>query len=996
MRRHYLSLLSCTVAALLAFGSQPVAAEEQKSPRFEANVQPLLREKCFACHDAKTKQAGLSMETRDDLLKGGKSGAVVIPGKAVDSLLLTLVNSGKMPMGGQKLADSEIEIIRKWIEGGALRDAEDSAAAATSMAKMVTEREVHAILSAKCWVCHGRTEQKAGLDLRTRSAMLKGGKSGPVVVPGKPAESLLVKRVAAQEMPPPKLQEQYSVRGLTDSELAKVTQWIAAGARADDEKAQEFTAATDPMVKDKDRAFWAFTPPQRPAVPDVHAKARVRNPIDALVIEKLEAKGAALASDADRRTLMRRAYLDLIGLPPSPEEAQAYLADPDPKAYEHLVDKLLASPRYGERWARFWLDAVGYSDSEGGSSADEPRPHAWRFRDFVIRSLNENKRFDRFLTEQLAGDELFDYKAAKQYTPEQVDLLAATGFWRTAPDSTYSTEQNFIPERMDVIAGQVEILGSAVIGLSVGCARCHDHKYDPIPQRDYYRLTAVLTPAYDPFTWRAPSMNCGGVGAHCDDNNTRYLPLLVPSERDRVQSHNAPIQAKIADLNKQLELKAEPLKQKMEAEKLLTVPAEIREDVRKAWQTPKAERTEVQKFLLQKYEDSLTIKLTDIAKADEGFRKEKEDVDKQIAEQKETLLPDPKIRALFDLGAEPPPQRILMRGDPTTPGVLVEPGALSVLSAKIAPYTVAQLPYESKTTGRRLALARWLVEPNHPLTARVMVNRMWQHHFGTGIVSTPGNFGKMGAAPVNQPLLDWLATEFVRQGWDIKAMHRLIMTSSVYRQSSQSDAAAQEKDPDGSLLSRYPLRRLDSDAIRDSILKVAGRLDLTPFGPPDPIKQMPDGEVVGVGQKNSGQRRSIFMAGRRTEAITLLDTFDTPFMNPNCVRRAQSTVSSQALELMNSDLLRQASRYMAGRVMDAAPDNARAQLERMYWLGLARAPSGDELSAAESALPAIEREWVKQLKIENPEEPVRARAHWLAVATLCHTLLNSAEFLYVD
>ncbi len=310
MRRHYLSLLSCTAAALLAFDGLPVAAEEQKSPRFEANVQPLLREKCFACHDARTKQAGLSMETRDDLLKGGKSGAVVIPGKAVDSLLLTLVNSGKMPMGGQKLADSEIETIRKWIEGGALRDAEDSAAAATSMAKMVTEREVHAILSAKCWVCHGRTEQKAELDLRTRSAMLKGGKSGPVVVPGKPAESLLVKRVSAQEMPPPKLQEQYSVRGLTDSELAKITQWIAAGARADDEKAQEFTAATDPMVNNKDRAFWAFTPPQRPVTPDVHAKARVRNPIDAFVIEKLEAKGTALANEADRRTLMRRAYLD--------------------------------------------------------------------------------------------------------------------------------------------------------------------------------------------------------------------------------------------------------------------------------------------------------------------------------------------------------------------------------------------------------------------------------------------------------------------------------------------------------------------------------------------------------------------------------------------------------------------------------------------------------------------------------------------------------------
>ncbi len=976
---------------LLLCGSLSAYADEVKAPRFESGVQPIFRAKCFACHDAKSQRAGLSLESRDDLLKGGKSGAAVIPGKPVDSLLLTMVMSGKMPMGGEKLAVSEIETIRKWIEGGALRDAEDKLAA-----KLVAEREVHAILSAKCWVCHGRTEQKAGLDLRTRAAILKGGKSGPAIVPGKPADSLLIKRITAQEMPPPKLQEQFSVRGLTDSELEKITRWIATGAPADDEKAIDVRAAADPMVKDKNRAFWAFTAPQRGTVPNVQSKARVRNPIDAFILEKLEAKGTSLSADADRRTLMRRAYLDLVGLPPTPEEVQAYLADGNPKAYEQMIDKLLASPQYGERWARFWLDAVGYSDSEGGTSADEPRPHAWRYRDFVIRSLNSGKPFDRFLTEQIAGDELFDYKTVKEYTPEQVDLLAATGFWRTAPDSTYSTEQNFIPERMDVIAGQVEILGSAVLGLSVGCARCHDHKYDPIPQRDYYRLTAVLTPAYDPFTWRMPSMNCGGVGANCDEKTTRYLPLLVANERDGVQTYNAPIQTKIDELKKQLDVRAEPLKQKMEAERLQGLPSEIRDDVRKAGQTAASERTEVQKFLLQRYEGTLTVKLTDIAKADDGFRKEKEEIDRQIKDEKDKLKSVPRIRALFDLGPEPPPTRILLRGDASTPGALVTPGALSVLSAKIPPYTVPKLAYESKTTGRRLGLARWLVDPNHPLTARVMVNRMWQHHFGTGLVNTPGNFGKMGAAPVNQPLLDWLSNEFVRQGWDMKAMHRLIMTSSTYRQSSHADTERQDKDPDGSLLSRFPLHRLDSDAIRDSILKVAGRLDLKPFGPPDPVKLMPDGEVVGTGDSKVGQRRSIYMAGRRTQPITLLDTFDTPFMNPNCVKRAQSTVSSQALELMNSDLLRQASRYMAGRIIDAEGDATRGQIDRAYWLALSRKPSAEEVSAAESALQAMEKEWFQQLRSDNPEEPVKARAHWLAVATLCHTILNSAEFLYVD
>ena len=627
--------------ALLLSAGVSALAEDAKWPRFESGVQPIFRAKCFACHDAKSQRASLSLETRDDLLKGGKSGAAVVPGKPVDSLLLTMVTSGKMPIGGEKLSSSEIEIIRKWIEGGALRDAEDKLAA-----KLVAEREVHAILSAKCWVCHGRTERKAGLDLRTRAAILKGGKSGPAIVPGKPADSLLIKRITAQEMPPPKLQAQFSVRGLTDGELEKITRWIATGALADDDRPLEFSVAADPMVTEKDRAFWAFTAPQRGTVPNVQTKTRVRNPIDAFILEKLEAKGTSLSDDADRRTLLRRAYLDLIGLPPTPEEVQAYLSDQNPNAYEQMIDKLLASPHYGERWARFWLDAVGYSDSEGGTSADEPRPHAWRYRDYVIRSLNSGKPFDRFLTEQIAGDELFDYKAAKEYTPEQVDLLAATGFWRTAPDSTYSTEQNFIPERMDVIAGQVEILGSAVLGLSVGCARCHDHKYDPIPQRDYYRLTAVLMPAYDPFTWRMPSMNCGGVGAFCDEKTTRYLPLLVANERDSVQTYNAPIQAKIDEFKKQLDLKAEPLKQKMEAERLQNLPVEIRDDIRTARQTAADARTEVQKFLLQRYEGTLTVKLTDIAKADEAFRKEKEDIDRQTKEEKDKLRSAPRIREI--------------------------------------------------------------------------------------------------------------------------------------------------------------------------------------------------------------------------------------------------------------------------------------------------------------------------------------------------------------
>jgi mono/diheme cytochrome c family protein len=972
---------------VLAFTSLglSLAAQSSQPSRFESEVQPLFRSKCLTCHSVKTRQAGLSLESRDDLLKGGKSGPAIVPGKSADSLLLAMIMSGKMPMGGPRLESAEIETIRRWID-------EDKSPAA---GPMVSESDVQTILAAKCWVCHGRRAQQAGLDLRTRESILKGGKSGAAIVPGKPDQSLLMKRISAQEMPPPKLQEQYSVRGLTSDELEKVRQWIAEGARAENEQALAVEARSDPMIKDKDREFWAFRPPQKPAVPQVRNSGQVRNPIDAFVLDKLESKGLSLSPEASRLALLRRAYFDLIGLPPSPEEAEAWLRDPDPKAYEHLIDRLLESPRYGERWARYWLDAVGYADSEGGSSADEPRPHAWRYRDYVIRSLNANKPYDRFLTEQIAGDELFDYKAAKEYTPEQVDLLAATGFWRLAPDSTYSTEQNFILDRMDVIAAQLEILGSSVMGLSIGCARCHDHKYDPIPQRDYYRLVAVLAPAYDPFTWLAPNMHCGGVGAHCDDNNTRYLPLLVPGEREKVEAHNVPLKKKIAELEKLIESTGRPYRQKLEAERLASIPEQVREDVRKALATPATERTEVQSFLLKRFEKVVSIEDKDLMLAFEEYRKGTEEVRKELAEEKAKLLPDPKIRALFDLGPQPPPSRILLRGEPTTAGALVAPGAPSIVGAAITPYEIPKLSYASHTSGRRLALARWLVQPDHPLTARVMVNRIWQHHFGAGLVNSAGNFGRMGTAPSNQQLLDWLSTEFVRQGWDIKAMHRLIMTSAVYRQTSRADASRLENDPDNTLLSRSPLRRLDSDTLRDSILKLAGRLDLTPFGPAQPVKLLPDGEVIGEEGK-TGERRSIYLMARRTRPLTLLDRFDTPFMNPNCVRRAQSTVSSQALELMNSDLARQVSRRMAGRIIDIAGDDVRAQCERLYWLALTRAPTAAEVAAMQSTLAAMEREWLKTAQTDGSEEPVKTKAHWLALATLCHTILNSAEFLYVD
>ncbi len=886
--------------------SIPLAAASD----FEATIAPLLRAKCASCHSAKTRSGGLSVESRDDILRGGKSGPAIVPGRPVDSLVLTLAATGKMPMSGPKLAGAEIEAIRKWIER------EDGR-------PPVAERDVHAVLAAKCWVCHGRTKKEAGLDLRTRESLLRGGKSGPAISAGDADGSLLVKRIAKQEMPPPKLQEQFSVRGLTDDELAKVRRWISDGAAAGVEQAVEVDPRNDPAVRAKDREFWAFQTPRAAA-----------GGIDAIAKEK-----APIAPEAAPLALLRRAAFDLTGLPPSPEEVAAFERDRDPRRFEKLIGRLLESPHYGERQAQHWLDAVGYADSEGGNNSDALRPQAWRYRDSAIRAFQRNMPFDKFLIEQIAGDETFDFRAAKHLTPEHMDTLAATGFWRMAPDGTNSTEQNFIPERMDVIAGQLEVFGSAVMGLSIDCARCHDHKYDPIPTRDYYGLVSILTPSFDPYAWLPGTFPCGGVGADCDENNTRFLIAKASPEFAAAKAHNEPVEARIRELNAQIEERAKPYRERYAREK-------------------KVEKA----------------KAAALAAEYETFKKEKADLDEQIRKEREKKKPVPLVRALFELGPEPPPTRILLRGDAASPGALVSPGVPSAAAASIAPFRVEPLAHSS---GRRLALARWLTQPDHPLTARVMVNRIWQQHFGTGIVATSGNFGRMGSQPANQKLLDWLAVEFVRSGWDVKHMHRLIMASAVYRQRAG----------DGG----FPLRRIDAESMRDAILKIAGRLDGKQFGEPAAVKVMPDGEVIAP-----SLRRSIYVTQRRTQPVSFLDTFDKPFLNPNCVRRNESVVSSQALHLMNSSLARENSRYMAGRVIDEAGEDAGAQVDRAYLLALGRRATEAERGAGREAVERMAPEWEKKLKDERPAEPVKPRARWLALAALCHTLMNTAEFQYVD
>ena len=499
-----ISLLAACLA--VAPGAIPAAADSESPAGFETRILPILQAKCLACHGPQNQEKELDLGSRQSLLRGGASGPSVVPGSAERSLLFQKVETGEMPLGQDPLSPGELDSIRRWIDQGALADGQDPAAfqARHDLKPAVTNHDVLApILHVRCLICHGRRKQEAGLDLRTRASILKGGKSGPAMVPGKPQESLLLQRIQAEEMPPPKSFSQYCVRPVTSGELEKLRRWIADGAPEAPRKAAS-RAAEGSTDREKATALWSLQPPRSPAVPRVAQSALVRTPIDAFLLEKLEARGLTFAPPADRLTLIRRAYLDLVGLPPTPAEVRAYHQDPDPQAYERLVDRLLDSVHYGERWGRYWLDAAGYADSEGKVHADNLRPHAYRYRDYVIRSFNNDKPYDRFLLEQIAGDELVDHRTIQSLTPDQVEPLIATGFLRMAPDGTWSGAQNFVPERLDVVADQVEVLSSTVMGLTLACARCHDHKYDPLPQRDFYRFSAILRSAYDPYDWLIP------------------------------------------------------------------------------------------------------------------------------------------------------------------------------------------------------------------------------------------------------------------------------------------------------------------------------------------------------------------------------------------------------------------------------------------------------------------------------------------------------------
>lgn len=777
---------------------------------------------------------------------------------------------------------------------------------------IITDESVIPILLLRCTVCHGARQQEAGLDLRTRASMLRGGTNGPAIVPGRPAQSLILQRIQKEEMPPRKRLVEVMVKPMEPDEIETLTRWIAAGAPERTPSADD--PVTDPPPSAEARAFWSFQPPRSSLPPSVSHRELIRNPIDAFLLNKLEPRGLSLSPEADRLALLRRASFDLTGLPPEPAEQDAFLADASPDAYERLIDRLLASPRYGERWGRHWLDVAGYADCEGRREQHLPRPQAWRYRDYVIRAFNSDKPYDRFLLEQLAGDELADYRHAPEITREIEDNLVATAFLRMPPDPTWANLTGFVPDRLDVIADAIDVLGSGVMGLTFKCARCHSHKFDPISQRDYYQIAAIFKGAFDEHDWLKPEINGYG-GALSAGLGERYLPFVTTAERRRWEEQVASIQRQI--------------------------------DEAKAAPNPEASA-------------------------------------RRIKELEASRPPEPRLMALWDRG-EPSPTFIYRRGNYLTPGALVPPALPAVLAPGRAPLDRSPPWPGAASTGRRLAFARWLVEPQNPLTARVIVNRVWSGHFGRGLVGTLGNFGKTGDRPTHPELLDWLACEFVRQGWSFKALHRLIMTSHAYRQTSLVTPRQEQIDPANRWLSRMPLRRLEAEELRDSLLAVSGRLNEARFGPPEPVRVRPDGLVL------TGQRRSIYVQQLRKQPPSLLESFDLPAMNPNCLQRSDSLVAPQALHLLNDSAIREMSRAFASRVQRLAGPEPVSQVRLAYRLALGRPPALEEEKLCLESLQDFHQELTSLAAApsarHNPLKPLEI---------LCHTLMNSAAFLYLD
>ncbi len=804
--------------------------------------------------------------------------------------------------------------------------------------------QVAPVLKAHCLKCHGENPKKlkGGFDLRTRGAVLAGGDTGPGAMPGKAKESLLVEAINHSKkgyaMPP-------EGGKLPAADIATLTKWVDQGlpvppdlmgeAVAEAPKKKEFTA--------EQKAYWAYQPVKRPAAPkaDVH-------PVDAFLEVKLASKGLKPVGPADKATLIRRAYYDLTGLPPTPEQIDAFVKDADPKAWEKLLDTLLASPQYGEKWGKYWLDVVRFAESNG-YERDGPKPNAWRYRDYVVRSFNADKPYDRFVREQIAGDEL------PKKDEDDNDGIIATGYYRLGVWDDEPADP--LQAKFDGYDDLVGITGQAFLGMTLNCARCHDHKGDPILADDYYKLVAFFR----------------DIREYSNDRNVKSTSNqsdVTPFEQRKVyQKELAERMTRIDELTKQMTAIEDEAIKKMPAEDQRASEGLDRPQVVK----------KVPMFLDAEQKKEYA-----------GLKKQADDLRRKPSPNQQLAL------SVNNCDPNPPPTFINIRGNPHANGAEVKPGFPTVLNLPDPPIPPAGKG--AKSSGRRTVLANWIADPKNPMTARVMVNRLWAWHFGKGLVPTPNDFGKLGEQPTHPELLDWLAAEFVQPSdggaaWTIKRMHRLMMTSAVYQRSSAGDPVNLKADPANVSLWRFNMRRLTSEEVRDSILAVSGELNTSKVGGPSMYPKLSAEVLAGISYPNKKDhwpdstteeqnRRTVYAFVKRSIQVPILVNHDQADTDNSCPVRYTTTVPTQALGMLNGEFTNEQADLLAKRLEKDAGKDVAKQVARGIRLTTGRVPDTKEVEKDVA--------FVERLKVKHRLSDAKAMQQYALL------LLNANEFVYVD